>query len=125
MQSRETIHFLAHAKLIVKLACYGDVRFKIRSVTEILVEQKKLVRNIHKQLKTYMVPALLIKSLLVAGICELHVLKSTKDELVTRVFEILKNVIHGKRYGSDDYVTEDVKRWLQIRCSWFCLASGC
>jgi hypothetical protein len=125
MQNRETIHFLAHAKLVVKLACYGDGRFKIRSVTEILVEEKKLVRNIHKQLKMYMVPAFLIRSLLVAGIRELHVLKRTKGELVTRVFGILKNVIHGKRYGSDDNVTEDVKRWLQIRCSWFCLASRC
>jgi hypothetical protein len=37
LQPRGTIHFLAHAQGIVKIAWYGDVRFKKRAVTELSI----------------------------------------------------------------------------------------
>ena len=54
---------LAHAQLFVKMAWYGDVRFKQWAVTEFSVAEKESVTNIHKGLKMYRVLVLLIKAL--------------------------------------------------------------
>ena len=61
-----------------KMACYGDVPFKQRAVSELIVARKGLATNIHKPLKMYMVSLLLIKTLLVLRLHELQVLKKAK-----------------------------------------------
>jgi hypothetical protein len=55
--------FLAHAQVNIKMAWYGDVRFKQWAVTEFHVAEKESVANIHKGLKMYRVLVLLIKAL--------------------------------------------------------------
>jgi len=71
--------FLAHAQEVVKMAWYGDVRFKQRTVMEFLVAEKESVTNIHKRLEKYTV------SLLVADLHELLILRKAKRSSMTRI----------------------------------------
>ena len=77
--------------------------------------------NIHKRLKMYTVPVLLIKALLVIGIHELQIIRKAKRSAVTRVslasskvvitdFSSYRRVIlvdmpRGKTVNSDLYLT--------------------
>jgi hypothetical protein len=51
----------------IKIAYYGDVRFKQRAVTEFIVAEKASVTNIHKGLKMYRVLSAVDKSTLSLG----------------------------------------------------------
>jgi hypothetical protein len=54
-------------------------------VTEFLVVEKKLLTNIHKRIKLYALPVLLIKAMLVVEFRELQVLRKVKWSSVTCV----------------------------------------
>jgi hypothetical protein len=49
--------------VVIKVAWYGDVRFKQWAVTEFIVSEKASATNIHKGLEMYRVLVLLIKAL--------------------------------------------------------------
>lgn len=68
-----------YAQDVVKMAWYGDVRFKQRTVMEFLVAEKESITNIHKRLEKYTV------LLLVAERHELLVLRKAKRSSVTRI----------------------------------------
>ena len=80
-----------------KMACYGDVPFKQRAVSELIVARKGLATNIHKPLKMYMVSLLLIKTLLVVRLHELQVLRKAKRNWKAASLWLAGNSRHFRR----------------------------
>lgn len=71
--------------VVVKMAWYGDLRFKWRAVIEFFVADKVRVTNIHKRSKTYSVSVLLIKPFLVVELHEFQAPRKANRRSVTRV----------------------------------------
>jgi hypothetical protein len=82
LQRHATIHFLAHAQGVVKMAWCGDVRLKQWAVTEFHVVEKESVTNIYRRLKICMETTLLIKALLVVALRKLRALRKAKRSSV-------------------------------------------
>jgi hypothetical protein len=72
--SRKDTFSRAYAEL-VRLVRYGEVRFKLRADFEFLLAEKELVTKIPRFLKMHTFSVLLIKALVVVGLCQLQVLR--------------------------------------------------
>jgi len=113
---RGAINFSTHAKGVVKIVGYGDVRCKRTGRCWITCDRDGISNEYWQAVKkTYNMSVLLITALSVFGIHELQILRRTKGNPVTvvalaTVFGLRKGwfwytiIRHGQTVNSDPYI---------------------